>query len=287
MSFNELRYLIPSIVKSSVNRNQPLWGTADSNYVTENAPAWWPAQVPYCNPCKKPKDVTGWTDQLRSAAKACYQYHDKLHLTGDSQVEPQQCNDTLPGENVPPVFPTPALEQIIQHYSTLNESDMNTLNMQSTPELPDPHMSLSAILDHESICTAASLSFDQPLFQLPHISQLLPLSPDPPTTHTSQQPHTSPDPPATHTSQQPHTSPDPPATHTSQHPHTSPDPPATHTTQQPHTSPDPPATHTTQQPHTSPDPPTTTTQLVRRSLRPPKRTLKAEEYANRRTRQKK
>ncbi|XP_070537888.1 uncharacterized protein [Ptychodera flava] len=162
LSFAELRHLIPTIVKNSVSRNQALWGSQ------ENAPVWWPTDVPYQNPCKRPKEVTGWTDLLRRAAKACYEYYQQHDLMGDHPDDTPLEMDHITNSNAQEdaISEIPALQQLVQHYSTLNETDLELLNIQSTPEMlhvQPSTMSLSSIphLEESTINTDGSLSFDQ------------------------------------------------------------------------------------------------------------------------------
>ncbi|XP_070548960.1 pinin-like [Ptychodera flava] len=216
----------------------------ENNYSTENAPAWWPAQVPYSNPCKRPKHVSGWTDLLRIATRACYEYYGKQHLTGenletahppsltesypeeqqqsssvphgdnveeeeqphslppspteDYTEEPQQSStvphDSLPDEALSPLLAVPALQQILQHYSTLNQTDLDFLNIQSTPEAiptapPSISMSMIAPVEDDTINTDASLTFDQ--HPLQHSPQPQPQPQPAPSSHNQSQPESS------------------------------------------------------------------------------------------------
>ncbi|XP_077994846.1 uncharacterized protein LOC144452195 isoform X1 [Glandiceps talaboti] len=165
LTFAELRHLIPTIVKTSVGRNQALWGNQDK------APMWWPVDVPYCNPCKRPKEVDGWTELLRRAAKACYVYYQREDLTGDNTAEQPQLSEENPTftnaatpEDIQFHPEIPALQQIVYNYTTLNQNDLELLNMHSTPEtlhvLPSA-MEISTIPSFEdsTLHTNDSLSF--------------------------------------------------------------------------------------------------------------------------------
>ena len=78
LSRADLRRLVPLLVKNTIDRSEPLWGNQNE------APVWWPTEIPYTNPRRRPKLKHGsWTEILRIAALACYIYYDKEDLTGN------------------------------------------------------------------------------------------------------------------------------------------------------------------------------------------------------------
>ncbi|XP_077981314.1 uncharacterized protein LOC144436394 isoform X2 [Glandiceps talaboti] len=185
LTFNELRVLIPTIVKCSLPRSQALWGTPDNNYSTENAPVWWPAEVPYCNPCRRPKHVNGWTQLLKDAARACYHHYEREDLTGDDPNQtrpptspPQQTSHQQPQ-------PQPPQQTSHQHPQTSHQHRQPQPPQQTSHQQPQPQPQQTSHQHPQPQHTSHQHPQPQPPQQTLHQHP----QPQPPQQTSHQQPH--------------------------------------------------------------------------------------------------
>ena len=79
MTQAQLRAFIPLMLKYSTGRPKPGWGKDDMK------PVWWPEDLPWQNVradmrSDDEKQLTQWTDALRSIVRNCYMYHNRMDL---------------------------------------------------------------------------------------------------------------------------------------------------------------------------------------------------------------
>lgn len=163
MNLNQLRTLIPLIIKHSTSRLKPFYGEESKK------PCWWPDCVPWKNirydsRSANEKRELSWKDALRQVVVNCYKYHDRLDLL---QGNEEKHNPTIVGQkqfallqtgkNLQGLIDTPhyhkSLEATTSSKKTIELKIENTecISLNNAATMENSHIQIKQELEHESI----------------------------------------------------------------------------------------------------------------------------------------